>query len=159
MGGASSLSDPIFWLHHAFIDKIWADWQKLNPTKKPSNLSEQLQPPPIFQRTVGQVMSTTSMGYVYVWRFSSPLGSFFVKPIPQELKAHIEPLKSSTSHHFLIQFWQMFKVSERHEECLKHKELRKRISFSGILPACHAIKNDTIDNNAFRFCVYVNLLC
>lgn len=66
MGGASSPLDPIFWLHHAFIDKVWADWQKLNPTKKPSNLSEQLLPPPIFQRTVGQVMSTTSMGYVYV---------------------------------------------------------------------------------------------
>jgi hypothetical protein len=66
MGGASSPSDPIFWLHHAFIDKIWADWQKLNPTKKPSNLSEVLQPPPLFQRTVGQVMSTTSMRYVYV---------------------------------------------------------------------------------------------
>lgn len=65
MRTASSPSDPIFWLHHAVIDKIWADWQKLNPTKKPSNLSEQLQPPPIFQRTVGQVMSTASMGYVY----------------------------------------------------------------------------------------------
>jgi tyrosinase len=66
MATASSPSDPIFWLHHAVIDKIWADWQKLNPTKKPTNLSEQLQPPPIFQRTVGQVMSTASMGYVYV---------------------------------------------------------------------------------------------
>ncbi len=66
MSTASSPSDPIFWLHHAVIDKIWADWQKLNPTKKPTNLSEQLQPPPIFQRTVGQVMSTASMGYVYV---------------------------------------------------------------------------------------------
>ena len=66
MGGASSPSDPIFWLHHGFIDKIWADWQKLNPTKTPTNLSEQLQPPPIFQRTVGQVMSTASMGYIYL---------------------------------------------------------------------------------------------
>jgi hypothetical protein len=71
MGTASSPSDPIFWLHHAFIDKIWADWQKLNPTKmnptkKPTNLSGVLQPPPIFQRTVGQVMSTLSMGYVYL---------------------------------------------------------------------------------------------
>lgn len=66
MGGASSPSDPIFWLHHGFIDKIWADWQKLNPTKTPTNLSEQLQPPPIFQRTVGQVMSTSSMGYIYL---------------------------------------------------------------------------------------------
>jgi hypothetical protein len=58
MGTASSPSDPIFWLHHGFIDKIWTDWQKLHPTIKPTNLSEQLQPPPIFQRTVGQVMST-----------------------------------------------------------------------------------------------------
>jgi tyrosinase len=66
MGTASSPLDPIFWLHHAVIDKIWADWQKLNPTKKPTNLSEQLQPPPVFQRTVGQVMSTTSIGYTYL---------------------------------------------------------------------------------------------
>ena len=66
MGGASSPSDPIFWLHHGFIDKIWADWQKLNPTKTPTNLSEQLQPPPILRRTVGQVMSTSSIGYVYL---------------------------------------------------------------------------------------------
>jgi hypothetical protein len=66
MSTASSPLDPIFWLHHAVIDKIWADWQKLNPTKKPTNLSEHLQPPPIFQRTVGQVMGTASMGYVYL---------------------------------------------------------------------------------------------
>jgi tyrosinase len=62
MSTASSPSDPIFWLHDAVIDKIWADWQNLNPT----NLSEQLQPPPVFQRTVGQVMSTTNMGYTYI---------------------------------------------------------------------------------------------
>jgi tyrosinase len=66
MSTASSPSDPIFWLHHVVIDKIWADWQKLNPTKKPTNLSQQLQPPPVFQRTVGQIMSTTSMGYTYL---------------------------------------------------------------------------------------------
>src|SRR5262249_17317698 len=23
-------NDPIFWLHHCFIDKLWADWQALN---------------------------------------------------------------------------------------------------------------------------------
>lgn len=66
MQTASSPSDPIFWLHHTFIDKIWTDWQKLNPTKKPTNLSERLQPPPIFQRTVGQVMSTAGLGYTYL---------------------------------------------------------------------------------------------
>lgn len=24
-------NDPVFWLHHAFIDKLWADWQKRHP--------------------------------------------------------------------------------------------------------------------------------
>jgi tyrosinase len=27
----SLLHSPIFWLHHAFIDKVWADWQALSP--------------------------------------------------------------------------------------------------------------------------------
>ncbi len=26
-----SPSDPIFWLHHAFVDKIWFDWQHIYP--------------------------------------------------------------------------------------------------------------------------------
>ncbi|RKP04727.1 hypothetical protein THASP1DRAFT_10222, partial [Thamnocephalis sphaerospora] len=26
-----SPNDPLFWLHHAFIDKVWADWQELSP--------------------------------------------------------------------------------------------------------------------------------
>ncbi|KAI9592965.1 hypothetical protein BDF19DRAFT_449985 [Syncephalis fuscata] len=25
-----SPNDPIFWVHHAFVDKIWADWQAIN---------------------------------------------------------------------------------------------------------------------------------
>ena len=28
MGGAYSPNDPIFWLHHANVDRIWAQWQK-----------------------------------------------------------------------------------------------------------------------------------
>ncbi|MFI6348548.1 tyrosinase family oxidase copper chaperone [Streptomyces sp. NPDC050560] len=27
-----SPNDPVFFLHHCFIDKIWADWQRLHPT-------------------------------------------------------------------------------------------------------------------------------
>lgn len=65
---ASSPSDPLFWLHHAFVDKVWADWQKINTgsAAKPSNLSEQMQPAPLISRTVSQTMSTTKMGYLYV---------------------------------------------------------------------------------------------
>ncbi|KAK9766486.1 hypothetical protein K7432_004400 [Basidiobolus ranarum] len=38
MDMASSANDPIFWIHHAFVDKIWADWQAANDTRSRSYL-------------------------------------------------------------------------------------------------------------------------
>ena len=32
MMGGTSPNDPIFFLHHCFVDKLWADWQALHPT-------------------------------------------------------------------------------------------------------------------------------
>lgn len=65
MGGSGSPADPLFWLHHAFIDKIWADWQALHPGINPPNPGDVLQPAPIMTRTVSQVLSVQSLGYVY----------------------------------------------------------------------------------------------
>jgi hypothetical protein len=67
MGTSTSPADPVFWLHHAFIDKCWADWQRAHPTAafNPANLTEVLQPPPIMTRKVSDVLSTTTLGYVY----------------------------------------------------------------------------------------------
>ena len=62
---SASPADPVFWLHHAFIDKIWADWQALHPGVNPLNPSEVLQPPPIMSRTVTQVLDTRKLGYIY----------------------------------------------------------------------------------------------
>nr|WP_223198436.1 tyrosinase family protein [Solihabitans fulvus] len=31
MGTGYSPNDPVFWLHHCFIDRLWADWQSLHP--------------------------------------------------------------------------------------------------------------------------------
>ncbi|MFJ8648750.1 tyrosinase family protein [Streptomyces sp. NPDC093546] len=31
MATGASPNDPVFWLHHAFIDKLWADWQARHP--------------------------------------------------------------------------------------------------------------------------------
>ncbi|MDQ3539675.1 MAG: tyrosinase family protein [Chloroflexota bacterium] len=31
MGPMSSPNDPVFFLHHCFIDKLWADWQQMHP--------------------------------------------------------------------------------------------------------------------------------
>lgn len=35
MVGGASPNDPVFWLHHAFIDLIWVRWQRRHPTSAP----------------------------------------------------------------------------------------------------------------------------
>jgi hypothetical protein len=30
----TSPNDPVFWLHHCFMDKLWADWQTSHPNEK-----------------------------------------------------------------------------------------------------------------------------
>jgi tyrosinase len=67
MSSSRSPADPIFWLHHAFIDKLWSDWQAANAgvAFDPPNTAEVLQAPPIMTRSVGQILRTTSLGYVY----------------------------------------------------------------------------------------------
>ena len=44
MGSSSSPADPIFWMHHANIDRLWSIWAQSHPTKKPGNLSANLLP-------------------------------------------------------------------------------------------------------------------
>ncbi|MEU1279719.1 tyrosinase family protein [Streptomyces sp. NPDC005805] len=34
MGTGVSPNDPVFWMHHAFIDKLWADWQARHPASR-----------------------------------------------------------------------------------------------------------------------------
>ncbi|ORY05210.1 Di-copper centre-containing protein, partial [Basidiobolus meristosporus CBS 931.73] len=73
MAFATSTNDPLFWLHHAFVDKIWADWQKSDPSRfndyggvGPGNtqarLTDSMRP---FQVTVSSMMDTTKPGLCY----------------------------------------------------------------------------------------------
>ncbi len=68
MRSSSSPADPLFWLHHAMVDKIWADWEKANPgaSFNPPNMNETLKPPPIITSKVSEVVNTSDLGYVYV---------------------------------------------------------------------------------------------
>ena len=65
MASSASPVDPLFWLHHAFIGKTWADWQMLHPGVYPSNLAEVFLPLPIMTRSVANVLNTKALGYVY----------------------------------------------------------------------------------------------
>ena len=31
MVGAASVNDPVFWMHHAFVDLLWSRWQRRHP--------------------------------------------------------------------------------------------------------------------------------
>ena len=34
-GITTAPTDPVFWMHHAEIDRIWAEWQVANPGQNP----------------------------------------------------------------------------------------------------------------------------
>jgi tyrosinase len=65
MNSESSPTDPIFFLHHANLDRIWAEWQKKNPMSNPRNRNEILQRPPIEGVKVASVLRISSLGYSY----------------------------------------------------------------------------------------------
>lgn len=55
--------DPIFWAHHAMVDRIWALWQLENrPVFPPAYLQQTLPPFPL---TVDQTLNIKNLGYDY----------------------------------------------------------------------------------------------
>lgn len=65
MATSSSPADPVFWLHHSNIDRIWAEWQKQHIGAKPRNLGETLQPSPMFGIKVGSLLDISTK-YSYI---------------------------------------------------------------------------------------------
>ncbi|RKP07278.1 hypothetical protein THASP1DRAFT_30896, partial [Thamnocephalis sphaerospora] len=68
-----SADDPIFFLHHAFVDKLWADWQKMSASKATSYGGSNYDGQPATQTDVlgygykvEDVMDTRNLCYTYV---------------------------------------------------------------------------------------------
>ena len=59
------IHDPIFWLHHANIDRLWAQWQQAHPGQNPPNLNETLRPAPIIQGRVSAYVDIAEINYSY----------------------------------------------------------------------------------------------
>ncbi len=74
MSSMLSPLDPIFWLHHANVDRLWTEWERLSPgrmTSDPRWLDFSLEgfdgirPPSQTALTVRGVLSTHTLGYRY----------------------------------------------------------------------------------------------
>lgn len=66
MATGASPTDPLFWLHHGFIDKVWADWQQEPGNPDPDNPDDAMPRSPEAERTVGSTINTEDMGFVYL---------------------------------------------------------------------------------------------
>ncbi|MDO7927990.1 tyrosinase family protein [Pseudomonas sp. KFB-139] len=93
----TAANDPIFWLHHCNIDRVWASWNKaggLNPqdtafTSQSWTFSNG-QGAPVISK-VGDVLDTTTLTapYVYDSYLSRPAGSVpFNKPLVKAASVH-----------------------------------------------------------------------
>ncbi|BCW72442.1 tyrosinase family protein [Arthrobacter sp. NicSoilB8] len=73
----TSPEDPVFFLHHCFIDKVWADWQELQQTANPDgaphyaplrdgppghNIDDGVRPG---AHTIREVLDISALGYSY----------------------------------------------------------------------------------------------
>lgn len=58
-------ADPVFWMHHAEIDRIWAEWQAINPGQNPSlaGAAAIMDPWPENEAVTRDI---TALGYTYV---------------------------------------------------------------------------------------------
>jgi tyrosinase len=66
--------DPIFWAHHAMIDRVWRLWQLSNPQSgMPASLLNEALPP--FKMTVAQTLDAGVLGYDYAVQATSGSGA------------------------------------------------------------------------------------
>jgi tyrosinase-like protein len=67
MATSASPKDPIFWLHHAMVDNIWAHWDQShgNSPSRPPNEDERLQPSPPITGSVAEHLSVFQLGFTY----------------------------------------------------------------------------------------------
>ena len=77
--------DPVFWPIHVNIDRVWHEWQQLNPHSLPSDLDTVLTP---WSYTIADTLNMARFGYEYVKcafvipvGLATPVGRFVSQPI------------------------------------------------------------------------------
>jgi hypothetical protein len=66
MNTHGSPTDPIFYMHHANVDRLWYEWQEGHSTQNPPNMDEVLEPNLLMQKVrVSGVVDRTALPYSY----------------------------------------------------------------------------------------------
>ena len=85
--------DPVFWPIHVNIDRLWWEWQQMNPHSLPADLASVLTP---WSYTIHDTLEISRFGYEYVRSsyvipvgLGAPVGRFVSKPIevPEPVRA------------------------------------------------------------------------
>jgi tyrosinase len=91
--------DPIFWPIHANVDRIWHEWQELNPHSLPQELDAVLTP---WSYTIADTLNMSRFGYEYVKStyivpvgLETPVGRFVSRPIelPEAVRAGFQQVE------------------------------------------------------------------
>ena len=103
MGPSTSPNDPIFFLNHCFIDKLWADWQRSHPTATyPSSgpavghrLNDALPPwnTASDTRRPADLLDHHALGYYYDNELACLLEKSKFLDDPRKLKLFDDPMK------------------------------------------------------------------
>lgn len=78
--------DPVFWPIHVNVDRLWWEWQQMNPNANPVELDAILSP---WNYTLRDTLNVARFGYEYVRGshfipvgLEAPVGRFLSQPIP-----------------------------------------------------------------------------
>lgn len=85
--------DPVFWPIHANVDRLWDEWQRMNPEGRPDDLDAVLTP---WSYTIRDTLDAARFGYEYVKSMQvlpvgleAPVGRFVSRPleVPEAVRA------------------------------------------------------------------------